>query len=186
LHVAARGRQLEYFTIGWNALEGIAAGVAGAIAGSVSLTAFRIDSFIEVTSGAALLCRMSVDANEHQRERNERIALRLVGACFLALAAYVAIESIRDLLSHNAPRHSLLGIVIACVSLIVMPLLSRAKKHGGTELNSAAMQADAKRTDFCVYLSAILLFGLVQSLPGYTSITGARSDHGRFLADEDL
>ena len=163
LHVAARGRQLEYFTIGWNAMEGIAAVAAGVIPGSISLTAFGIDSFIEVTSGAALLWRMSVDANELQRERNERIALRLVGACFVALAAYVAIESIHDLLSHNAPEHSVFGIVIACVSLIVMPILSRAKKHVGTELNSMAMHADAKQTDFCVYLSAILLLGLAMN-----------------------
>jgi divalent metal cation (Fe/Co/Zn/Cd) transporter len=160
LHVAARGRRFEYFTIAWNAMEGIAAVAAGVIAGSISLTAFGIDSFIEVTSGGALLWRMSVDANPYQRERNERIALRLVGVCFLALAVYVAIESIRDLLSHTAPEHSVFGIVIACVSLIVMPILSRAKKRVGTELNSAAMHADAKQTDFCVYLSAILLLGL--------------------------
>ena len=159
--IASRGRRLEYFTIGWNALEGIAAVFAGALAGSISLTAFGIDSFIEVTSGAALLWRMSVDANEHRREHNERIALRLVGACFLALAAYVAVESIRDLIQRAAPERSVFGIAVACVSLIVMPILSRAKKRVGTELKSAAMHADAKQTDFCVYLSAILLLGLI-------------------------
>lgn len=161
LHVTARGKRLERFTIVWNALEGIAAVTAGVIAGSISLTAFGIDSFIEVASGAVLLWRMSVDANEHERERNERMALRMVGVCCLALAVYVAVESIRDLLSRSAPEHSVFGIVIACVSLVVMPILSRAKKHVGTELNSAALHADAKQTDFCVYLSAILLFGLV-------------------------
>jgi divalent metal cation (Fe/Co/Zn/Cd) transporter len=160
LHFAARGQRLEYFTIGWNAMEGTAAVAAGVIAGSISLTAFGIDSFIEVTSGAVLLWRMSVDANEHKRERNEGIALRLVGVCFLALAVYVSAESIRDLLNRNAPEHSVFGIVIACISLIVMSILSRAKKNVGAELNSAAMHADAKQTDFCVYLSAILLFGL--------------------------
>jgi divalent metal cation (Fe/Co/Zn/Cd) transporter len=161
LLIAARGKRLEYFTIGWNTLEGIAAVIAGAIAGSISLTAFGIDSFIEVTSGAALLWRMSVDANEQQRERNERIALRLVGASFLALAAYVALESVHDLVSRQAPEHSVFGIVIACVSLVVMPMLSRAKRRVGKELKSAAMQADATQTDFCVYLSTILLLGLV-------------------------
>jgi divalent metal cation (Fe/Co/Zn/Cd) transporter len=160
INLAARGRQIEYFTIGWNAMEGIAAVAAGVIAGSISLTAFGIDSFIEVTSGAVLLWRMSVDANEHERERNERMALRLVGVCFLALAVYVAVESIRDLLRRDAPEHSVFGILIACVSLIVMPILSRAKKRVGTELNSTAMHADAKQADFCVYLSAILLLGL--------------------------
>jgi divalent metal cation (Fe/Co/Zn/Cd) transporter len=77
------------------------------------------------------------------------------------LAAYVAIESIHDLVSHQAPEHSVFGIVIACVSLLVMPMLSRAKRRVGTELKSAAMQADARQTDFCVYLSTILVLGLV-------------------------
>lgn len=106
---------------------------------------------------------MSVDPNEYQRERNERIALRVVGASFLALATYVAIESFRDLLSRVAPEPSVFGIVIACVSLVVMPILSRAKKRVGIELNSAAMNADAKQTDFCAYLSAILLLGLAMN-----------------------
>ena len=83
---ARRGRRLEYLTLGWNAVEGIVAVVAGGIAGSVSLTAFGIDSFIEVTSGAALLWRMAVDSDVQHRERNEMRALRIVGACFLALA----------------------------------------------------------------------------------------------------
>lgn len=168
LSIATRGKRLEYFTIGWNLVEGIAAVVAGVMAGSISLTAFGIDSFIEVTSGAALLWRMAVDANEQQRERNERVALRVVGVCFLALAAYVAIESIRDLVARQAPEHSVFGIVIAFVSLIVMPLLARAKKRVASELNSTAMHADAKQTDFCVYLSAILLLGLLlNSLLGW-------------------
>ena len=159
--IASRGKRLEYFTIGWNALEGIAAVSAGALAGSISLTAFGIDSFIEVTSGAALLWRMSVDADEPRREQNERIALRLVGACFVALAVYVAVESMRDLIQRSAPERSVFGITVACVSLLVMPILSRAKKRVGTDLKSAAMHADAKQTDFCVYLSAILLLGLI-------------------------
>ena len=163
LHITALGRRLEYFTIAWNAMEGIAALAAGVIAGSISLTAFGVDSFIEVMSGAVLLwlILMSVDANQQRRERNERIALRLVGACFLALATYTAIESIRDLLTHSAPGHSVLGIVIACLSLIAMPILSKAKKRVGKELNSAAMHADAKQADFCAYLSGILLTGLI-------------------------
>jgi divalent metal cation (Fe/Co/Zn/Cd) transporter len=156
-----RGRWLEYFTITWNALEGLVAVIAGGIAGSISLVGFGIDSFIEVTSGAALLWRMSVDANVQQRERNERLALKLVGSCFLALAAYIAYESTTDLWSKKAPEHSIPGIVLACVSLVVMPLLSRAKRKVGTELGSAAMHADAKQTEFCTYLSGILLVGLL-------------------------
>lgn len=158
---ARRGRRLEYFTIGWNVLEGVVAVIAGLAAGSISLVGFGIDSFIEVTSGAALLWRMSVDADVARRERNERLALRVVGVCFILLAAYVAYEAIRDLVGREAPQRSIPGIVLACVSLVVMPLLSRAKRRVGAALESAAMQADAKQTDFCVYLSAILVCGLV-------------------------
>ena len=159
--IAQRGRHLEYFTIAWNTLEGLVAVVAGALAGSISLVGFGIDSFIEVTSGGVLLWRMSVDADVRKRERNEKLSLRIVGVCFLALAAYVGYESISDLAGRKAPEHSIPGIILACVSLVVMPLLSRAKKKVGYELGSAAMHADAKQTDFCVYLSAILLLGLV-------------------------
>lgn len=159
--IAERGKRLEYFTIVWNTLEGLVALIAGALAGSISLVGFGVDSFIEVTSGAALLWRMSVDAEEGTRERNERLSLRIVGVCFLALSAYIAYESVSDLISRKAAEHSLPGIILAVVSLLVMPLLSRAKKQVGKELNSAAMNADAKQTDFCVYLSAILLAGLV-------------------------
>ena len=155
------GRRLEYFTIAWNALEGLVAVVAGAMAGSISLVGFGIDSFIEVTSGSVLLWRMSVDAEVHRRELNERRALRIVGVCFLLLAAYIAYESALDLWSRRAPEHSIPGIVLACVSLVVMPLLSRAKRKVGTALGSAAMHADAKQTEFCTYLSAILLAGLL-------------------------
>ena len=159
--VVQRGKRLEYFTIAWNSLEGLVAVVAGAIAGSISLVGFGIDSFIEVTSGATLLWRMSVDANQQSRERNERLSIRVVGFCFLALAGYVAYESVLDLIVRKAPEHSVPGILLACVSLVVMPILSRAKKRVGIELGSPAMQADAKQTDFCVYLSVILLAGLL-------------------------
>ncbi len=158
---AERGKRLEYFTIAWNSLEGLVALIAGALAGSISLVGFGIDSFIEVTSGATLLWRMTVDAEEQTRERNEKFSLRIVGTCFLALSAYIAYESVADLISQKAPEHSIPGIILACVSLIVMPILSRAKKRVGKELSSSAMNADAKQTDFCVYLSAILLAGLI-------------------------
>jgi divalent metal cation (Fe/Co/Zn/Cd) transporter len=104
---------------------------------------------------------MSVDADVHRRELNEKRALRIVGACFLLLTTYVAYESASDLWSKTAPEHSVPGIVLACVSLIVMPLLSRAKRRVGRALGSAAMHADARQTEFCTYLSAILLFGLL-------------------------
>ena len=159
--IVRRGRKLEYFTIAWNAAEGLVAVIAGWAAGSISLVGFGIDSFIEVTSGAVLLWRMSVDADIQRREVNERRALKIVGSCFLALAAYITYESATDLWSKKAPEHSIPGIVLACVSLVIMPLLSRAKRNVGRALGSAAMHADAKQTEFCTYLSAILLAGLL-------------------------
>jgi divalent metal cation (Fe/Co/Zn/Cd) transporter len=159
--VVRHGRKLEYFTIGWNALEGLVAVIAGEVAGSISLVGFGIDSFIEVTSGSVLLWRMSVDSDMHRREANEKRALRFVGACFLLLASYIAYDSILDLWAKRVPEHSIPGIVLACVSLVVMPLLSRGKRRVGRAMGSAAMHADAKQTEFCAYLSAILLVGLL-------------------------
>ena len=166
--IARRGKHLEYFTIAWNSLEGLVAVVAGVFSGSIALVGFGIDSFIEVTSGVVLLWRMTVDADVPTRERNEKLSLRIVGVCFLALAVYVGYESISDLVSRKSPEHSVPGILLASVSLIAMPLLSRAKKKVAKELGSAAMYADAKQTDFCVYLSAILLIGLLLNAgPGW-------------------
>jgi len=104
---------------------------------------------------------MSVDAEVQLRELNERRALRIVGVCFLLLAAYIVYESVLDLWSRRAPEHSIPGIVLACVSLVVMPLLSRAKRKVWRALGSAAMHADAKQTEYCTYLSAMLLAGLM-------------------------
>lgn len=159
--IARRGRRLEYFTILWNSLEGLIAIVAGVAAGSISLVGFGVDSFIEVTSGAALLWRMSTDANEHKRERRDRLTLRIVGVSFLALAGYVAYEAIGDLAIRSAPEVSRVGIVLASMSLVVMPLLARRKREVGRALGSRAMNADASQATFCTYLSAVLLGGLV-------------------------
>jgi len=156
-----RGRRLEYFTVAWNSLEGIVAVLAGVFAGSISLVGFGVDSFIEVTSGAALLWRLSLDAETQQRERIEKLTLKMVGVCFLALAPYVGYEAVSTLVGKRAPEHSLPGIILACVSLVVMPLLSRAKRRVAVHLKSAALNADAKQTEFCTYLSAILLGGLL-------------------------
>ena len=104
--IVQRGRRLEYFTIAWNALEGLVAVVAGVVARSISLVGFGIDSFIEVTSGSTLLWRMSVDVDVPRRERNERRSLKIVGVCFLSLAAYITYESIMDLWSKRSPEHS--------------------------------------------------------------------------------
>src|SRR5260370_21771745 len=113
-HAASRGRRLEYFTIAWNTVEGIVAIIAGAIAGSISLMGFGIDSFIEVLSGSVLLWRMSVDADVKQRQRNEKRALKIVCLCFLGLAVYIAYESSSVLLQRPSPDDTVSGIVLAC------------------------------------------------------------------------
>jgi divalent metal cation (Fe/Co/Zn/Cd) transporter len=139
VRLARRGRRLEYFTIGWNSLEGLIAIGAGVVAGSISLVGFGVDSFIEVTSGAALLWRMAADADEARREYRERLALRIVGVCFLTLAAYVIVEALNDLRSGSVSDTSVAGIVLACASLVVMPVLSWAKRRVGSAMGSQAM-----------------------------------------------
>jgi len=158
--LAQRGKRLEYFTIAWNTLEGLLSLIAGALARSIALIGFGIDSFIEVTSAGALLWRMSVDHNAEARKRNERLTLRIIGTCFIGLAAYIILDSSKTVLARKAPEHSIFGVGIAVASLVVMPLLARAKRRVASGLNSAAMQADSRQTDFCAYLSAILLGGL--------------------------
>jgi divalent metal cation (Fe/Co/Zn/Cd) transporter len=156
-----RGRYLEYFTVGYNSLEGLVAVAAGLAAGSIALVGFGFDSVIEVTSGAVLLWRLRADADEARRERVESLSLKVVGVCFLALAAYVGYDSVKSLLRHEAPRESVPGIILAVASLIVMPLLVRAKRKVARGINSGALMADARQTQLCTYLSAILLAGLL-------------------------
>jgi divalent metal cation (Fe/Co/Zn/Cd) transporter len=156
-----RGQKLEYFTIAYNSLEGLIGIAAGFVAGSVALIGFGIDSIIEVTSGVALLWRLHHDADRSGREQKERITLRIVGVCFLALAVYVAYDSIASLLTHQVPEKSKVGMGLAAVSLVVMPLLARAKRSIAGDIGSVALNADAKQTEFCTFLSAILLGGLV-------------------------
>ena len=155
-----RGRQLEYFTIAYNSLEGLASIVAGAFAGSIALVGFGIDSVIEVISGSVLLWRLRGGQTDEQNERAERLALRIVGVCFLLLALYVLFDSGKSLLRREAPHESIPGIVIAALSVVIMPLLVRAKRRVAVALRSDALRADAMQTQICTYLSAILLAGL--------------------------
>jgi divalent metal cation (Fe/Co/Zn/Cd) transporter len=150
-----RGRRLEYLTIVWNSLEGIIAVGAGIVAGSIALVGFGIDSVIEVSSGAIILWRLV--SGDHR----EKIALKLVGASFLALAAYVGFDAVKSLWFFEPPDASYAGIALASISLVVMPWLARAKRKVAYALNSRAMHADSRQTDICAYLSAILLGGLV-------------------------
>jgi len=156
-----RGLGLEYFTVSWNALEAVVALVSGAVAGSVALIAFGLDSIIEVSSGVILLWRLHADHNEARREAVERRALRLVGISLLALAAYVAGDSVLTLVRKDSPERSLPGIVLAVASLVAMPLLARSKRRVASTLGSSALHADSRQTDICAYLSGILLLGLL-------------------------
>jgi divalent metal cation (Fe/Co/Zn/Cd) transporter len=178
-----RGRILEYFTIAYNSLEGLISIVTGLIAGSVSLVGFGLDSIIEVTSGAALLWRLHHDRNESRRQAMERVTLRIVGWSFIALAVYITCDSGLTLARHEIPQRSIPGIILAVSSLLVMPLLARAKRRVAKGISSAAMNADSRQADFCTYLSAILLVGLLLNALlnwwGADSVGGTRngSDH---------
>lgn len=161
LSLVRRGRYLEYFTIGYNSIEGLIAVTAGVMAGSIALVGFGFDSLIEVTSGAVLLWRLQADVDEGRRERVEAISLRIVGICFIVLAIYVSYDSVKSLIRRETPQESLVGIVLAAVSLIIMPLLVRSKRKVARGINSGALMADSKQTELCTYLSAILLGGLL-------------------------
>ena len=156
-----RGRWLEYFTIIYNSLEGIIAIGAGIVSGSVALVGFGFDSLIEVTSGATLLWRLRADIDEDRRERVEAISLRIVGVCFVVLAIYVSYDSVKSLMRREAAEESVVGIVLAAVSLVIMPLLVREKRKVARAIKSRALIADSKQTELCTYLSAILLGGLL-------------------------
>lgn len=155
-----RGRLLEYLTVGWNAGEALIAVGAGILAGSIALIGFGLDSLIEMSSGVILLWRLHSDADVEKREAVEARALKLVGASFLLLAAYVSFDAAKSLLAREAPDASFIGMALAVVSLIVMPLLARAKQRVAARIHSRALQADSRQTDICAYLSAILLVGL--------------------------
>ena len=149
---------MEYFTLGWNVAEAGIAVTAGILAGSVALVGFGADSVIESLSGLVLLWRLqSQEVDEHR----EKLALRFVGVCFLILAAYVAFDAVHSLMRREMPEASPVGIVLSVASLIIMPLLARAKRRIATRLESAALAADSRQTDLCAYLSAILLGGLL-------------------------
>jgi divalent metal cation (Fe/Co/Zn/Cd) transporter len=158
--LARRGRLLQWATIGWNSAEGLVAVASGLVAGSVALVGFGFDSAIEVASSLAALWRLHRDADEAVRERAERRALRVIGLCFLALAGYVAWAAIESLVRQQAPERSAVGIVVAAASLVAMPLLVRLKRRVARDLGSGALEAEARQTAACAWLSAILLAGL--------------------------
>ncbi|SFP88708.1 cation transporter [Amycolatopsis rubida] len=158
-----RVRWLVAGTITYNVVEAIVAVSAGTIASSSALIAFGLDSVAEVLSAVAVAWQFA----SADPERRERAALRVIAVSFFLLAAYVAIDSVRSLFGAEA-SHSTVGIVLAAVSLVVMPVLSGAQRRAGRELGSASAVADSKQTLLCTYLSGVVLAGLlVNALLGW-------------------
>ena len=131
------------------------------VAGSIALVGFGADSVIEVTSSVAALFRLHRDVDPARREHAERIAVRVVGWSFLALAAYIVVDAGHALIVHEVPAKSLPGLVITVLSVTVMPVLAKAKRRVAQALGSRALIADAKQTSLCAYLSVIVLAGLL-------------------------
>ncbi|WAU83046.1 cation transporter [Streptomyces sp. Qhu-G9] len=159
-----RIRLLVAATITYNVVEAIVAITAGTIASSTALVGFGLDSVIEVSSAAAVAWQFS--AGDHAvREAREKRTLRIIAVSFFALALYVTIDSVRALTGGAGEAgQSVTGIVLAALSLAVMPFLSAAQRRAGRELGSASAVADSKQTLLCTYLSAILLIGLLANL----------------------
>ena len=156
-----RGIALEGVTVGYNTLEGLVAIAAGVAAGSVALTGFGIDSVIEVTSGALLWWRLRTELGSAPLGPTvERRAARGAGFLLLALGVYIVIDAVRVVLTRSHPESSVVGIVLMGLSLIVMPLLARAKLGVAATLGSRALRADAHETIVCAWLSATTLLGL--------------------------
>ncbi len=153
---------LSYFTLGYNILEGIASIFAGSSTGSIALVGFGLDSFIESFSGGVLIWRFRKHGklSEIEEEKIERKAAKLVAYTFFVLGAYVLYESVRKLWLHEAVNTSLLGIIIAIISLMVMPVLFYLKYKTGKSINSIGLMADSKQTLACMFMSAALLIGL--------------------------
>ncbi|OOC02509.1 cobalt transporter [Amycolatopsis azurea DSM 43854] len=155
--LSRRVRLLVAATITYNVVEAVVAISAGTVASSTALIGFGLDSVIEVASAAAVAWQFS----GKDPEARERTALKVIAVSFFALAAYVTVESIRTLFGADPAEHSTVGIVLAAVSLLVMPFLSHAQRRAGRELGSASAVADSKQTLLCTYLSGVLLVGLL-------------------------
>lgn len=159
-----RIRIVVAITITWNVIEAIVALAAGGAASSAALIGFGLDSIVEVLSAAAVAWQFAAP----DPEKREKTALRVIAVSFFALAAYVSVDAILSLAGLRDPEHSPVGIVIAALSLLVMPFLSWFERRTGRELGSASAVADSKQTLICTYLSAALLVGLVlNSLLGW-------------------
>ena len=155
-----RQKWLTGATIGWNSVEGVVAIAAGIAAGSVSLIGFGLDSGIEVSAALILAWRLAQERRTGCKQEADRRAQRLIALSFAMLAVYVGVESTRDLVLADRPEESLVGIVMAALSLAVMPTLARAKRQQAPLMGSRAVEAEAKQTVLCALMSGGLLVGL--------------------------
>jgi divalent metal cation (Fe/Co/Zn/Cd) transporter len=155
-----QGLRLNYLTIGYNTLEAIVSLAAGVVAGSIALVGFGVDSVIEVAASVAAQWRLRADLHPVRRERVEHLTLRIIGVTFLALAVYVTYESVATFLAREEADGSVVGVILLAMSVIVMPLLARAKRRVASGLGSRALTADARQTSLCAYLSVIALAGV--------------------------
>lgn len=156
-----RGLWLEYLTIGWNLVEAVIAVSAGLAASSIALIGFGIDSSAEVAAAGIVIWQFRSEMRGGADEERERRALRMIALTFFALAAYVTFEAVRTLLTRESPETSTVGIILAAVSLVVMPALAWFKRRTALAMGSATLLADSAETFLCAWLSAILLGGLV-------------------------
>ncbi len=163
--LARRIRLFVAATITYNVIEAVVALTAGTQASSSALIGFGLDSVIEVTSALAVAWQFA----GRDPEARERVALRVIAVSFFALAAFVTVDSVRALLGSGEAEHSTVGLVLASLSLAIMPVLSYAQRRDGRELGSVSAVADSKQTLLCTYLSAVLLVGLaLNSLFGWS------------------
>lgn len=156
------GLLLSYITVGYNVLEGIVSVIVGSLTNSVALVGFGLDSFIESLSGSVMIWRLRKHGkiSHEEEERVEAKAATLVGATFFILAAYILYEAVTRLVSREAPDASLIGIIIAVLSLLVMPTLAYLKNATGKAIGSPSLVADSKQTIVCVLMSVALLVGV--------------------------
>jgi divalent metal cation (Fe/Co/Zn/Cd) transporter len=159
-HAVRRARWLNAATIGWNGVEGLIAVAVGLAAGSVSLVGFGFDSAIEVSAALVLTWRLGQERRGGCMQASDARAVRAIAVSFVLLGVVVAAESVRHLAAQSHPEASAVGIVLACLSLGLMPVLARAKRTLAPALGSAAAVADAKQTNLCAVMSGILLVGL--------------------------
>ncbi len=151
---------LEWLLVSYNILEAILAVLFGCLAGSIALVGFGFDGVIEVSAASMLIWRLSHKGTEAEGNKKEKLALRFIGLTFFLLAIYVVIESAGKLIQQERPEVSLAGIVIAVLSLLIMPTVGLMKKKIAKQLGSKALEADAMETLICAYLSFALLLGL--------------------------